>query len=302
MALTAPIRTRIVQLKKKYDSLKLGKESLLQLLNEAEIPESVYNSNAIENSTLSLRETEKILQEQEVSRDVSVREVFEAKNLERVFVYLREHSEEKDEEKKLLQLHHILLQGIDDAVAGRYRKASEYVRIGSYIAPPPEQVATLVQTLLEDYRNNLETFAIDAIADFHLRFEMIHPFNDGNGRIGRVLINEQLHALGFPPIIIRDKEKKAYYEAFQHFHNKKEEKLMEKVIALALMESLSKRIAYLQGDTIITLAEYTKTIGKTAPAVANAAKRQNLPAFREKGVWKIAKNAPYLYLTNEVAT
>ena len=76
------MRDRIQVLKREYDTLSRGKESLLSMIDEVEVAESVYNSNAIENSTLTLGETERILLEQVLSRNVSVREVFEAKNLE----------------------------------------------------------------------------------------------------------------------------------------------------------------------------------------------------------------------------
>lgn len=88
MAITKPIRGRIQALKAEYDILRKGKDSLLTMIDEAEVPESVYNSNAIENSTLTLKETEKILLDMEVSRDVSLREVYEAKNLARVIGYI----------------------------------------------------------------------------------------------------------------------------------------------------------------------------------------------------------------------
>src|SRR5216684_3902343 len=95
MPTTAEYKKRLSILKKDYDKLRLGKEALLQLINEAEIAESVYNSNAIEHSTLTLKETEKILLEMEVSRNVSLREVFEAKNLARVIEYIRTKSQEE---------------------------------------------------------------------------------------------------------------------------------------------------------------------------------------------------------------
>lgn len=84
MATINPVKTAIKNLKAEYDRFAKGKESLLKIIDEAELPESVFNSNAIENSTLTLKETERILLEMEVSRRVSVREVFEAKNLARV--------------------------------------------------------------------------------------------------------------------------------------------------------------------------------------------------------------------------
>ena len=102
------------------------------MIDEVEIAESVYNSNAIENSTLTLEETERILLEQMLSRNVSVREVFEAKNLARVMEYKR--TRVKDSELNndlLLRLHQMLIGGIDDAIAGRFRRQGEYVRVGT---------------------------------------------------------------------------------------------------------------------------------------------------------------------------
>src|SRR3989339_890272 len=187
MAITKPIKGRIQALKAQYDVLRKGKDSLLVMIDEAEVPESVYNSNAIENSTLTLKETEKIL----------------------------------------------------------------------------------------------------------LDIETTHPFCDGNGRIGRVLISYQLQRFGFPMIIIRDREKKEYYKSFGDYRDDKNTKTLEKVVYLGLMESLHKRITYLKGDKVIWLSEYTKSHAKSASAITNAARRQNIPAFREKGVWKISENFEY---------
>lgn len=290
MAITSPIKKRIQILKGEYDILRRGKDSFLTMIDEAEIPESVYNSNAIENSTLTLKETEKILLEMEVSRDVSVREVFEAKNLARVISYIRGKSQEKEIDKEIiLLLHQMLITGINDKIAGRFRKSGEYVRVGTYIAPAPEHVERMIDSILIDYSSDHIAYFADKIAKFHLEFEGIHPFNDGNGRIGRVLINYQLFRLGFPSVIIRDKEKAEYYKAFGDYRIGKNTKTMEKIITLALTESLHKRIAYLKGEKIITLADYAREHKKSSPALLNAARRQNIPAFREKGVWKIGE-------------
>lgn len=275
-------------MKKDYDSLKTGKESLLAMIDDAEIPEQVYNSNAIENSTLTLNETEKILLEMEVTRNVSLREVFEAKNLARVAGYRRDAAVKKKLTPEfILLLHKMLISSIDDGIAGRFRKEGEYVKVGTHIAPPPEKVEKMIADIVDEYNSDLETYFVDKIAKFHLQFESVHPFNDGNGRMGRILLNFQLNKLGLPDVIIRDKEKKTYYEAFHEYDRRKNVKPMEKVVALALTESLHKRIAYLKGLTIVPLADYTRDGGLSAPAVLNAAKRQNIPAFREKGVWKI---------------
>lgn len=268
--------------------MKKGKEALLEMINEVEIPENVYNSNAIENSALTLRETEKILLEQELSRDVSLREVFEAKNLARVISYKRNNSNEKSLTKELiLLLHQMLIGGIDDSIAGHFRKKGEFVRVGNHIAPAPEQVKRMMENILLEYSSDLDIYFLDKIAKFHLDFETIHPFCDGNGRIGRVIVNFQLLQLGLPRIIIRNKEKFLYYQAFKDYREKKNTKNMERILALSLIESLHKRITYLKGDIIITLSEYIKKNKFSAPAITNAARRQTIPAFREKGVWKI---------------
>lgn len=287
MSTSGAIQKRLKSLKEEYDHLKIGKDSLLKLIDEAEIPESVYNSNAIENSTLTLKETEKILLEMEVSRNVSLREVFEAKNLARVMEYIRSKSSAELTKETILLLHQMLIGNIDDTIAGRFRKTGEYVRIGAFIAAPPEHIERRLEETLIEYSSDHISYFADKISKFHLQFETIHPFNDGNGRIGRLLINYQLYQLAFPGIIIRDKEKQIYYHSFKEYRDDKKTKTMDKIIFLALMEALHKRIAYLKGSKIIEATEYAAKIGKPAPVILNAAKRQTIPAFREKGVWKI---------------
>lgn len=288
MAITAPLRKRLQVLKTEFDTLKKGRDALLTIIDEAEIPENVYNSNAIENSTLTLKETEKILLDLEVLRTVSVREVYEAKNLARVVEYIKQKSQSTDLTKDMiLFLHQMLITGITDEIAGRFRQSGEYVRVGRHIAPAPERVESMMEDNLITYFGNLDGYFLEKITTFHLQFEYIHPFIDGNGRIGRVLLNWQLQRLGLPSIVIRDKEKRLYYEALQAYDDTRNTKLMDRVIYLALSESLHKRLAYLKSLEIITLADYVRKHTLSAPATLNSARRQNLPAFREKGVWKI---------------
>ncbi len=292
MAIPQSVREKIDKLKQEYDSLKEGKETLLGMIMEAEMPESVYNSNAIENSTLTISETEKILLEMEISRKVSVREVFEAKNLARVMEYIRKKIDicpiDRD---RILLLHQMLITNINDTIAGRFRAQGEYVRVGTHIAPAPEHIDAMIVSALSEY-GKVSKYILDRIAQFHLEFEYIHPFCDGNGRIGRVIVNYQLMQSGFPPVIIRDKEKHIYYDAFKEYQNSNKKKTfgMEKVFALALEESFHKRIAYLRGSNIISLAEYAKKKNESHRILLNKAKRQTIRAFREKGVWKIGED------------
>lgn len=290
MVIAKNVKIKIDSLKQQYEILKKNKESLLDMVFEVELPESIYNSNAIENSTLTIAETEKILLNLEVSRNVSVREVFEAKNLAQVFGYINKKTNGKNIDAELiLLLHKMLILNIDENIAGRFRKQHEYVRVGTHIAPPPEHLEAMMNALILDYTGHPSEYFLEKITRFHLEFEHIHPFCDGNGRIGRILINHQLMQLGFPPIIIRDKEKKLYYKSFDEYRNSNKQKtvIMNKVISLALMESLHKRIAYLKGEKIITLAEFSETKQTSLKILLNKAKRQTIPAFRERGIWKI---------------
>ena len=288
MATSNHVRERIKILGAEYNRFSTGKESLLKIINEAELSESVFNSNAIENSTLTLKETEKILLDKEVSRNVSVREIFEAKNLARVMEYFElKRNELSLTTETILLVHKMLIENIDDNIAGHFRTKNEYVRVGSHIAPAPEHVERMVDAILSEYESNIDDYPIDKIAKFHLDFETIHPFLDGNGRIGRVIVNFQLNKLGFPNLIIRDKEKKIYYQSFREYNDSKNTKTMEKIIVLASFESLHKRISYLKGESIIYLSEYAKSSEKSLNSLINLARRKTIPAFRERGVWKI---------------
>ncbi|HUV49634.1 MAG TPA: Fic family protein, partial [Anaerolineae bacterium] len=172
MATNNAIKDKIKILKTRYDQLRKGRESLLAIIDESELSESVFNSNAIENSTLTLKETERILLELEVSRNVSVREVFEAKNLARVMEYTRGKAGEAELSIDMILLLHTMLMGnINDAIAGRFRTAGEYVRVGTHIAPAPEQVEGMMETILLEYSADQTAYFADKIARFHLDFE-----------------------------------------------------------------------------------------------------------------------------------
>lgn len=272
---------------KKYHVLKKEKKSLLKVFQEVEISEMVYNSNAIENSTLTLPETEKILLEIAVARDVSLREVFEAKNLGKVY----EYTDGKDfsilSHQQICFLHKMLLAGINDEFAGRYREKDEWVRVGSHIATAPLFIEEQMENCLNKYQQNFNDYFLESIARFHLEFETIHPFCDGNGRMGRVFINIQFHQRGLPSVIIRNSEKQEYYKTFTKYRNDGNIKPMVSILYKALCEMLHKRLAYLEDKKIIRLSEYAKTAKYSHSNILNKAKRQTLEAFREKEKWSI---------------
>ena len=281
---------KIQALKLAYEQLRGKHNELLKMIAESELPEMVYNSNAIENSSLTLKETEKILLAQALMREISLRETYEATNLARVIKYLWERPTLALTVENFELLHQMLLGGINDDYAGRIRRTGEYVRVGWHIAPSPEQVRPMLEDLINQYNSDADKYFIDKIAEFHLQFETIHPFCDGNGRMGRLLINLQLAALGYPPVIIQNKNKREeYYPIFDEWRSKGKADKFANYLYLALSESLNKRLAYLRGDEIVKLSDYVKAGNFSAPVYTNAAKRQTIPAFRQEGIWRIAK-------------
>ncbi len=280
-------------LRARYYKTSVGKDALIKLIAEAEVAEQVYNSNAIENSTLTLEETEKILLQIDLDRFITEREIFEARNLARVVSYINTRAKERELTLEvILSLHKMLIANIRDDIAGRFRKDGEWVRVANHIAPDPKEVVGRLEKMLAGYNANSRENIIKRIALLHLAFEHTHPFVDGNGRIGRVINNYLLIREGFVPVNIKFIERKMYYEAFKEFGEKGTAKIMEEIVGKALTNSYHKRLAYLEGAHIMTLAEYAKKHKVSHSNLINKANRQTIEAFLEKGVWKIGDYKP----------
>lgn len=288
MARLPKVLKDIYLLREKYLKYATGKSDLLRLIRESELPEHVYNSNAIENSTLTLEETEKILLQLDLDRFISEREIFEAKNLGRVFDYIEKKATEKELDREtILFMHKMLLSNIRDDVAGRFRIDNEYVRVGSHIGASPSDIEKLITDMLIEYKSNINQHIVSRIAKLHLIFEHVHPFVDGNGRIGRVIINYLLIREGYVPINIKFMDRARYYDAFKEFDTAGKTTIMEEIVGRALTNSYYKRLAYLEDLRIVLLDEYAKTSKQSYSNAINKAKRQTIPAFLEKGVWKV---------------
>ncbi|MCX6716480.1 MAG: Fic family protein [Candidatus Taylorbacteria bacterium] len=292
MAKTPAVFNKINALRERYYKASIGKDALIKLISEAEIADQVYNSNAIENSTLSLEETEKILLQIDLDRYISERELFEAKNLARVVSYIDMRAKEQELSPLVIQtLHKMLLSNIRDEIAGRFRIGDERVRVGSHIAPRALEIDSSIQEMFGEFNAKSHENIIKRIARLHLAFEYLHPFNDGNGRIGRVINNYQLIREGFVPINIKFIDRKKYYDAFKEFDEKGSTVIMEEIVAKALTNSYHKRLAYLEGKNIITLSDYAKKNKISHSNLINKAARQTIEAFLEKGVWKIGEES-----------
>jgi len=282
------VYNKISSLRERYYKISVNKQAFLTLISEAEIAEQVYNSNAIENSTLTLEETEKILLQIDLDRYISEREIFETKNLAKVVSYINKKAKEKELILDvILMLHKMLIGNIRDDIAGRFRKDGEWVRVGSYIAVDPKEIIERLEKMFAEYNASNHENIIKRIARLHLAFEHIHPFVDGNGRIGRVINNYLLIREGFVPINIKFIDREKYYEAFKEFDGKGITAVMEEIIGKALTNSYYKRLAYLENKRIITLKEFAKENNFSYSNVINKANRQTIEAFLEKNIWKI---------------
>jgi len=285
-------RDKIEKYQSFYEKISVSQKDVLRDIALIEIPEMVYNSNAIENSTLTLEDTERILSNDEIKRQVNIREVFEAKNLAKITELLLENPNEELSVEKILDYHRILLDNINNDWAGRFRAGREWVKVGNILGANPDFVPSLMGDLVKNYNNNSkELYFLDNIAYFHAEFETIHPFCDGNGRIGRVLINQQLQKLGLPPIIVPNKNKHSdYYSLFVRYSSTMKFDGFTEVFANLLFESFHKRITYLTAKRIIPLSVWAKQNDVKANIAANKAKRQTIPAFRLREKWMISED------------
>jgi len=165
---------------------------VLQNIKEAFLVEWTYNSNSIEGNTLSLRETQLVLQEGITVKGKSLREHFEAKNHE--FAILKLYQLVKDDyvlnAKDILDLHGLVLRSIEDEYAGRLRNGGVRISGANFVPPNARKVSEYLDDLIDYINTNPQGLnPIELVTVFHHKFVWIHPFFDGNGRTVRLVMN-----------------------------------------------------------------------------------------------------------------
>lgn len=174
-----------------------------------------YNTNAIEGSTITLEETREIIDE-EIAPNKPLRDIKETEAHAKVFLTMLK-KKEKIANKMFLEWHKEIFGETKEDIAGKYR--DYLVRVGPYLAPDWQEVKSMMSSLML-YLNESDGNPVEHAARAHYKFEKIHPFGDGNGRIGRLLINYILWHSGYPMIIIEYKRRKSYYKALQREEDK----------------------------------------------------------------------------------
>ena len=178
-----------------------------------------YNSNAIEGNTLTLQETSQLLFEQRVPSTKSLREINESLNHKEAFDYILNYKGNIIKEF-ILKLHELVVKNtlkkeLTNQV-GKYRLLQVYIRGVDWLPPKPKEVPNEMKSLLSWYsKNKGKIHPLIISSYFHSAFETIHPFVDGNGRVGRLLMNFILHKNKLPMINIPNSKKHIYYNALE---------------------------------------------------------------------------------------
>ncbi len=204
--------------KKRLDALRPLKPALVQNLEEWFRVELTYTSNAIEGNTLTRQETAVILEKGITVGGRTMREHLEATNHAKALDWLNKvvaSPRHPVGEKEILELHGMILKGIDDANAGRYRTLMVRISGSAVVLPNAKKVPQLMGQFASWLKSTTDLHPAELAAQAHYRLVSIHPFVDGNGRTARLLMNLLLMRKGYPPVFIRTRERLAYLNGLE---------------------------------------------------------------------------------------
>lgn len=237
--------SQIDRKKRELDTRRPLTEGELERLNEEFVVEYTYNSNAIEGNTLTLRETDLVLRGLTVDSK-PLKDHLEAVGHKDAFDFVRELVKENAplSEHNIKQIHYLVLADKKQD-RGVYRRVPVHIMGAHHEPAQPYLIEPKMEQLLQEYKDDTEHI-ITKLARFHIEFEGIHPFIDGNGRTGRLLVNLELMKAGYPPIDIKFKDRMKYYDAFDAYHVKHNLSVMEGLFARYVNERLDMYLRILQ--------------------------------------------------------
>jgi Fic family protein len=215
-----PLREQLARLDPKRQAFRaLTAPTLESLLGRLRV-ELTYSSNALEGNTLSLRETQLVVEEKFTpGQGKTLREIYEARNhyaavkeIERFVAEGRDLSA-----RAVLDLHQVVMRDIDATWGGRLRNGPVFIKGTRHVPPNAAHVGEELDSLLAAAGQRAQHPVLIA-AETHFRFEALHPFFDGNGRTGRLLMNWQLLRAGFPLTVIQVEDRSRYLEALDQGH------------------------------------------------------------------------------------
>ncbi len=270
----------------KYKILTLKKRELSAFVLLPEQKENIdswftveltYNSNAIEGNTLTRQETAVVLEKGLTVGGKSVKEHLEATNHASALSHLKMLAKNKDvTEKDILAIHGLILKGIDDANAGRYRNVSVRISGSAVIMPNSQKVPDLMDSFMCWLLSKPQMHPVQFVAEAHYRLVTIHPFVDGNGRVARLLMNLLLIREGYPPAIIRKQDRLAYINSLEKAQLGGSKEAYEKIIFNAVNRSLDIYLKIIKGkdnanditpEKLLKIGAIAKAVNETVSTV-----------------------------------
>lgn len=242
----SPLLLKIDALKAEIDSKRPLTAGEAERLREQFMVDFTYNSNAIEGNTLTLKETAMVLAGMTIDQK-PLKDHLEAVGHRDAFLYVEDIAKEaKISESVIKNIHSLVLMNRPDD-KGRYRKIPVTI-MGAYTEPvqPYMIEPKMTELLSENEKRKKKMHTIERIARFHLEFEGIHPFIDGNGRCGRLLLNLDLIQNGYPAINVKFTDRKKYYAAFDEFYKNNIAESMIKLIAEYVLERMEQYLEILK--------------------------------------------------------
>jgi excisionase family DNA binding protein len=294
------IHGRILAKKSRLDQYRPLQSQALKKLHEAMEIAYTYNTNAIEGNTLTLKETRLVIREGITIRGKSLSEHLEAKNHPAAIAYVENMVNNPIGEENVLELHRILFSGFCEG-AGSYRNAQVYLEGRDIMPPPAFEVPQLTRDLLEWVKTNPEELRpIEFAAVFHHRFVEIHPFDDGNGRIGRLLMNLLLIKNGYPITVIKTVDRRRYYDSLQKADNGNPRPIVN-FVARCVEQSLDLYLSVVEPTEpktqLISLAEAAKHTPYSQEYLSLLARQGKIAAVKVGRNWQISQKALDEYIS-----
>lgn len=302
MLVSPRIYERIKEKKKSLDQLRPLDKFQLKKLKEEFLIEYIYNSTSIEGNTLSLNETRLVLEEGVTIGGKSLREHLDVTNQKEAIEWIAKFIQEKKDIKEadILTLHRITLKGISDHWAGKYKTSQNRILGSKLKTTPPYKVGTAMNNLVHAIATNPARYNPLELAAFaHHELVKIHPFVDGNGRVARLMCNLILMRHGYPPVIIRVKDRNKYFVCLEkaHFENLK---VFVDFMALMVEESFMRYTNIFAKATsknaLLPLANLAKGTPYSQEYLSLLARRGLLSATKIEGVWHSTKEDVQKYV------
>jgi excisionase family DNA binding protein len=281
---------------KLVDSARPLPQDIVSNLRNVFRTEFTYNSNAIEGNSLTLRETQLVIEEGQTIRGKSLREVYEARNHPEAIEYVESlaNEERRLTDHDILSLHQIIMKdAMDDARnIGRYRNGEVRISGLKYVPPPAYDAPGLMEELIETINDNLDEYTTVELSAIVLhRFVFIHPFYDGNGRIARLLTNLVLMKRRYVPIIIPKSDREKYLNYLVKA-DRGDYKSLVNFVAQYVLKHLGlvlRAIEQKPRSDMLTLDEASKLASVSSDYLRVLANKGLIPAVKDGRNWVISR-------------